>query len=105
MNIDSHQMIIDLELKNAYITNLKTLNDIPSAYDWRNYSVITPIKNQYSCGSCWSFSTTGNLEGQWALNGNTLTSLSEEFLVDCDNLDCGMFGGWPYNAYEYIIER
>lgn len=47
--------------------------------------------------------SAGNIEGQWFLAGNTLTSLSEEFLVDCDSNNCGVYGGWPYLAYQYIM--
>ncbi|XP_065898019.1 cathepsin L-like isoform X2 [Dysidea avara] len=84
--------------------------DIPNAYDWRDHGVVTEIKNQGSVGSCWAFSTCANIEGQWALKGNKLMSFSVEQLVDCDgsqdtvngNADCGVFGGWPYLAFQYI---
>ena len=71
------------------------ITDIPSSFDWRDYGAVTPVKNQEACGTCWAFSTTGNIEGQWYLNGTDkeLISLSEEFLTDCDSNDCGMFGG------------
>jgi len=87
----------------------------PASWDWRSQtpSPLTPVKDQQQCGSCWSFSTTGNIEGQWVLAGHhTLTSLSEQQLVDCSqsclvsepslcNGGCG--GGLPWLAYEDVI--
>ncbi len=68
-------------------------------------SLFTRSADQGSVGSCWAFSTVGNLEGVWYLATKKLTSLSAEFLVDCDDKDCGVFGGWPYLAMEYIESR
>lgn len=64
----------------------------------------------FRLGSCWAFSTVGNIEGQLAIQKSRLVELSVEQLIECDSFhdrkhsDCGVFGGWPYLAFEYIIQ-
>jgi len=60
----------------------------PTSLDWRNHNgvdYVSPIQNQGSCGSCWTFSATATLESRHAIK-NKLTKpikLSEQNLVDC----------------------
>eukprot|EP01083_Nonionella_stella_P242306 845320_1 len=77
----------------------------PTIIDWRDRKIISEIKNQGSCGSCWTFSTTGCLEAHYAQYTGQLTLFAEQQLVDCaggfNNFGCN--GGLPSQAFEYIM--
>lgn len=79
----------------------------PASIDWREVDgVVTPVKNQGHCGSCWAFSATGSIEGQMMLKKNVSVSLSESQLVDCDVNGClGCRGGWIPYAFDYVKEH
>jgi len=104
----------------ARIPNLRRGSDVhpapkdkaslPAAVDWstlenpQQKNVVTAVKNQGSCGSCWSFSTTGALEGAYRLKYDQLVAFSEQQLVSCDTAgqDAGCNGGWMDDAFTFV---
>jgi cathepsin F len=92
-------------LAQAPVAELDMDTALPTTFDWRNNgSVVTPVKNQEQCGSCWAFSATENIESVWALAGNQLIQLAPQQIVDCDKTDAGCNGGDTTTAFDYVVK-
>lgn len=78
---------------------------IPDNLDWRLYGAVTQVKDQAVCGSCWSFGTTGTIEGAYFLKTGNLVRLSQQQLIDCswNYQNNGCDGGEDFRAYQYIM--
>ena len=80
----------------------------PASIDWRTKGAVTTVKDQGQCGSCWTFSSTGAMEGAWAIAKGQLIDLAEQELVDCAGLkygSAGCSGGQMEGAFKFIIEN
>ncbi|PSN55954.1 hypothetical protein C0J52_02135 [Blattella germanica] len=89
-------------------TNVKEMvKDIPSDLDWRLYGAVTPVKDQSVCGSCWSFGTTGTIEGAYFLKYGHQVRLSQQALIDCSwgfgNNGCD--GGEDFRSYQWMMKH
>jgi len=95
------------QIKATNVVENVDISAIPTSYDWVSKGAVTPIKNQGDCGSCWSFSTTGSVEGCHFLIGNPLVALSEQNLMDCSTAQGneGCDGGLMTDAMNYIISN
>jgi len=87
----------------------KDMSSTPDSVDWTTVpNVVTPVKDQGNCGSCWSFSATGAIEGAYGIkNGKQACSsgFSEQELVSCDNVDAGCNGGWMDDAFAFAMKQ
>ncbi|KAI3857779.1 hypothetical protein MKW92_048760 [Papaver armeniacum] len=83
----SHHRMFRGERKPTENFMYESVTNLPASVDWRSKGVVTPVKDQGQCGSCWAFSTIVAVEGINQIKTKKLVSLSEQELVDCDNTE------------------
>lgn len=120
MGLNPHSDLSKSEFRNMKTGYVRKFKDVrreapaveaaaapPSSMDWRTKNAVTPVKDQGQCGSCWAFSSTGSMEGAWAIATGNLISLSEQQLVDCSGAEGndGCDGGLMDDAFQYVIDN
>lgn len=82
--------------KTTKTLNSSKRNSLPASVDWRETpNVISPVKDQGHCGSCWAFAATATIEAYVGLNTGVMSEVSMQELVSCMANDdsCGGDGG------------
>ena len=122
MGINQFTDLTPQEFKDQYVGGLRAevgsygcksfssgASGAPSSIDWRQKGAVTSVKDQGQCGSCWTFSATGAVEGAWAIAKGQLVDLAEQELVDCATGisygSHGCNGGQMEGAFKFIIEN
>lgn len=122
MGINQFTDLTSDEFKFQYVSGVKNIvgsygcktftssaDSAPNSIDWREKGAVTSVKDQGSCGSCWTFSSTGAVEGATFLATGRLIDLSEQQLVDCATGIAygshGCNGGQMEGAFKYVIQN
>ncbi|XP_041850615.1 dipeptidyl peptidase 1 isoform X2 [Melanotaenia boesemani] len=85
----------------------KMAASLPERWDWRNVdgiNFVSPVRNQASCGSCYSFAAMGMLEARVRIltNNSDTPVLSPQQVVSCSEYSQGCDGGFPYLIGKYV---
>ena len=80
-------------------------NSYPSSMDWRAMGIVSSVHSQSTCGACWAITAVETIESAYAMSTGKLIDLAEEEVIACDGT-CEMCnGGWPQNAYDYVMKH
>jgi len=90
---------VNSNARNIDLSNKKeiSLDDLPASVDWRDQGVITEVRDQGQCGSCWAFASAATMSAYAKINDpkHDLVTLSTQHIVSCtpNPLKCGGTGG------------
>lgn len=94
----------DADLGVPFLSRMNTGVALPTSYDLRVEGLVSPVKNQGSCGSCWAFAGIAAMESAvMKVNGSQAPDLSEQQIVSCDARSHGCSGGWQ--PFEYMKSK
>jgi len=88
---------------NSTDTIITDNRSLPINFDWRAKGIVTPVKNQQKCGSCWAHAAAEAVESYWAKKTGNLVEVSVQQIVDCNRKSGqqGCSGGFPGPAMTY----
>jgi cathepsin L len=96
------------KLYGKFDLNQISLDKLPKSVDWRTKGIVTAVKSQGSCGSCWAFASTAVIESHLAISTGKLFDLSTQQIATCtpNPNQCGgqgnCAGATAELAFEYM---
>mmetsp|Transcript_33365 Transcript_33365/g.99342 ORF Transcript_33365/g.99342 Transcript_33365/m.99342 type:complete len:481 (+) Transcript_33365:1133-2575(+) len=79
-------------------------NSYPSTIDWRELGAVTDVHSQGQCGACWAITAVETIESASFIKSGSLIDLAESEVIVCDDTCALCEGGWPQNAYDYVMK-
>ncbi len=73
----------------------------PSYFSWKDQGIMTCVKNQGNCGSCWAFAAVGCIESHIKMVTGVEQDISEQQMVSCTEGSCAE-GGWEDDVYNLV---
>ena len=84
----------------------KIMKQFPMNWDWRTKGVVSQVKDQGNCGSCWIFAALSVIESAHAIIKNPLIPLSEQYIMNCVKppkyVSDGCAGGTVDDVYSFV---
>ena len=85
-----------------------TVSAYPTTMNWKTSGIVTPVRDQGDCGSCWAFATVAMFESEAVrIKGRSVTSLNlaEQFLLKCDRNNYGCNGGNCISSSSLVLSK
>ena len=73
-----------------------------ASFNLRDKGLLTPIRSQKGCGSCWAFTAIGTYESAYLIRNGVSLDLSEQFIVNCAR--SGSCSGGSYSGvFKFLL--
>jgi C1A family cysteine protease len=85
--------------------NQSIIAQLPQVFDLRSNNLVTAVKNQDTCGSCWAFASIASIESVLLNKGKGTYNLSEDNIIDCHSFDESPCSGGSYYMSNALFAR